>query len=383
MNGDLIFFSSLKASEYLKHMWSPWRWLGYIIIIVQIFVQTVYITISVELCSVHLTNGFLRFEVILYMFTVVVVLRNILAECANELIWRNNPKMTEIVKLYLPLWCKQQSMTTFCLKAATCLDPARTHVHRKVYWAECQKRLTTSILSYRYTGYCPRLRFKCGRTYGADTDKLTRVSITGNHGRSWQVYKESLRKQPSGYIHAHRIYFLSEWEFSLFLQLHTKNEKLFPTRADDPTTIIRQLPSPNGDNKLTANMVTGYTGKKMTISGMNQLYSTLFQFFFFLILTPLFAYICTGYVPIHSPGFIFGSRYKESTEEAVSKFLDTNRKQRADQDDLQRTASSSQRLRKRCDFQDPKTYPDLNPMYQKHYQISKYGGRMRCLNSWR
>lgn len=100
---------------------------------------------------------------------------------------------------------------------------------------------------------------------------------------------------------------------------------------------------------------------------------------FFLILTFLYAYICTGYVPIHSPGFIFGSRYKESTEEAVSKFLNSNHKQRADQDELQRTASTSQRLRKRYDFHDPKTYPDLNPMYKKNYRMSKYGGRMRCL----
>lgn len=34
----------------------------------------------------------------------------------------------------------------------------------------------TTLLCFRYTGYCPQLRFKCGRTYGADTDKLTKVS---------------------------------------------------------------------------------------------------------------------------------------------------------------------------------------------------------------
>lgn len=37
------------------------------------------------------------------------------------------------------------------------------------------------IIIVRYTGYCPRLRFKCGRTYGADTDKLTRVRTLTFH----------------------------------------------------------------------------------------------------------------------------------------------------------------------------------------------------------
>ena len=75
-----------------------------------------------------------------------------------------------------------------------------------------------------------------------------------------------------------------------------------------------------------------------------------------------------GYVPIHTPGFIFGSRYKESTEEALGKFLQSNNKQRSDQYDLVRTTRTAPSLRKRSDFQDPVTYPDLNPMYSKKYQ---------------
>ncbi|XP_028391194.1 protein FAM166B-like isoform X2 [Dendronephthya gigantea] len=143
-----------------------------------------------------------------------------------------------------------------------------------------------------YTGYCPRLRFKCGRTYGADTDKLTR--------------------------------------------LHTKNEKLNPLKAISSTSTRVQLPSPTGDNKLTANMVPGYT----------------------------------GYVPIHTPGYIYGTRYKESTEEALEKFLQTNAKQRSDQQDLAQTAASAPSLRKRYDFHDPAVYPDLNPMYSKNYRTT-------------
>lgn len=96
------------------------------------------------------------------------------------------------------------------------------------------------------------------------------------------------------------------------------------------------LPVPNGDNKLTANMVPGYT----------------------------------GYVPIHSPGYIYGSRYKESTEEAIEKFLRTNQKQRADYDDLRRTATTSRSLSKRHDFQDPTMYPDFNPAYGKNYRTT-------------
>ena len=144
-----------------------------------------------------------------------------------------------------------------------------------------------------YTGYCPRLNFKCGRTYGADTDKLTR--------------------------------------------LHTKNEKLNPLKAVNYRTSTRlQLPPATGDNKLTANMLPGYT----------------------------------GYVPIHTPGFIFGSRYKESTEEALGTFLQTNQKQRSGQRDLAHTAATAPTLRKRLDFRDPVVYPHLNPMYSKNYRTS-------------
>lgn len=75
-----------------------------------------------------------------------------------------------------------------------------------------------------------------------------------------------------------------------------------------------------------------------------------------------------GYVPIHTPGFIFSSRYKESTEEALEKFIQTNQKQRLDQYDLARTAATAPSLKKRFDFQDPATYPDLNPMYSKNYR---------------
>jgi hypothetical protein len=75
-----------------------------------------------------------------------------------------------------------------------------------------------------------------------------------------------------------------------------------------------------------------------------------------------------GYVPIHTPGFIFGSRYKESTEEALGTFLQTNQKQRSDQRDLAHMAATAPTLRKRFDFQDPVVYPDLNPMYSKNYR---------------
>jgi hypothetical protein len=45
-------------------------------------------------------------------------------------------------------------------------------------WPQFDKVLITRMKFVRYTGYCPRLNFKCGRTYGADTDKLTRVRWT-------------------------------------------------------------------------------------------------------------------------------------------------------------------------------------------------------------
>lgn len=79
-----------------------------------------------------------------------------------------------------------------------------------------------------------------------------------------------------------------------------------------------------------------------------------------------------GYVPIHTPGYIFGTRYKESTEEALEKFLQTNKKERSDQQDLARTAALAPTLRKRFDFHDPAVYPDLNPMYSKNYRTCKF-----------
>ena len=48
----------------------------------------------------------------------------------------------------------------------------------------------------------------------------------------------------------------------LLVQLHTKNEKLNPLKAVNTTSTKLQLPPATGDNKLTANMLPGYTGTK-------------------------------------------------------------------------------------------------------------------------
>ncbi|XP_046851470.1 protein FAM166B-like [Xenia sp. Carnegie-2017] len=141
-----------------------------------------------------------------------------------------------------------------------------------------------------YTGYCPRLRFKCGRTYGSETDRLTK--------------------------------------------LYTKNEKLNPNNALNPTST--PLPLATGDNKLTASMLPGYT----------------------------------GYVPIHTPGFIYGSTYKESTETALKKFLENVERKRSEQRSLSRTAIHKQSLREREDYCKPATYPEINVAYSKNYTVT-------------
>ena len=44
-------------------------------------------------------------------------------------------------------------------------------------------------------------------------------------------------------------------------QRHMRNEKLVPTTLPDPKEREPYLPTPNGDNKLTAGMVPYYTGQ--------------------------------------------------------------------------------------------------------------------------
>ncbi|KXJ22942.1 Protein FAM166B [Exaiptasia diaphana] len=138
-----------------------------------------------------------------------------------------------------------------------------------------------------YRGYCPQLKYECGHTYGIATDKLT--------------------------------------------TRHTRNEKLRTIKLDDPKLREPFLPQPNGDNKLTANMVPGYT----------------------------------GYVP--SVRFLYGSRYKEATEQAVSNFNMKDGKYRSESDELKKTVYSTPTLKTRADFQDPTMYPDLKPRYSKNY----------------
>lgn len=53
--------------------------------------------------------------------------------------------------------------------------------------------------------------------------------------------------------------------YILQFQRHTRNEKLRTTKLDNPRLREPYLPQPNGDNKLTANMVPGYTGKIIII----------------------------------------------------------------------------------------------------------------------
>lgn len=79
-----------------------------------------------------------------------------------------------------------------------------------------------------------------------------------------------------------------------------------------------------------------------------------------------------GYVPIHTPGFIYGSTYKESTETALKKFLENVERKRSEQRSLSRTAIHKQSLREREDYCKPATYPDINVAYSKNYTVSEY-----------
>lgn len=143
-----------------------------------------------------------------------------------------------------------------------------------------------------YRGYCPQLKYECGHTYGIATDKLT--------------------------------------------TRHTRNEKLVPTTLPDPKAREPFLPQPNGDNRLTANMVPGYT----------------------------------GYVP--TKRYLYGTRYREECEQAVSGFLQKTDKHRAEGDQLKTAVYTHAKLKQLPTFQEPSMYPDLRPRYSKKYFPSEH-----------
>lgn len=117
---------------------------------------------------------------------------------------------------------------------------------------------------------------------------------------------------------------------------HMRNEKLVPMTLPDPRERQPFLPQPNGDNKLTAAMVPYYT----------------------------------GYVP--TMRFLYGSRYREATEQAVSDFMKKDKTHRAEQDDLKKTVYSHPKLKPVPTYREPTNYPDLTPKYAKGYFPSEH-----------
>ncbi|EDO48739.1 predicted protein [Nematostella vectensis] len=117
---------------------------------------------------------------------------------------------------------------------------------------------------------------------------------------------------------------------------HMRNEKLITTRLPDPKEREQFLPQPNGVNKLTANMKLGYT----------------------------------GYIP--TMRYLYGSRYREATDQAISDFMQKDEKYRNESDDLKKTVYSTKKLQPRADHKEPSMYPDLRPRYGKDYFPSEH-----------
>ena len=77
--------------------------------------------------------------------------------------------------------------------------------------------------------------------------------------------------------------------------------------------------------------------------------------------------------------FLYGSRYREATEQAVSNFMKKDKNHRAEQDDLKKTVYSYPKLRPVPSYKEPTNYPDLTPKYAKGYFPSKYGSPTNML----
>ena len=67
-----------------------------------------------------------------------------------------------------------------------------------------------------------------------------------------------------------------------------RNEKLVPTTLPDPREREPYLPTPNGDNKLTAAMVPYYTGQSIQVQYLFFTYVLKFLLFAFCIVYSLF-----------------------------------------------------------------------------------------------
>ena len=76
--------------------------------------------------------------------------------------------------------------------------------------------------------------------------------------------------------------------------------------------------------------------------------------------------------------FLYGTRYKEATEEAVSGFMKKDMTHRTETDDLKKTVYSYQRLKPSAEYKDPTMYPDLKPRYIKGYFPSKSKDSLVC-----
>lgn len=70
--------------------------------------------------------------------------------------------------------------------------------------------------------------------------------------------------------------------------------------------------------------------------------------------------------------FLYGSRYREATEQAVSNFMKKDQNHRAEQDHLKKTVYSHSKLKPVPSYKEPSMYPDLRPKYAKGYFPSKW-----------
>ena len=70
--------------------------------------------------------------------------------------------------------------------------------------------------------------------------------------------------------------------------------------------------------------------------------------------------------------FLYGSRYREATEQAVSNFMKKDQTHRAEQNHLKKTVYSHSKLKPVPSYKEPSMYPDLRPKYAKGYFPSKW-----------
>lgn len=65
--------------------------------------------------------------------------------------------------------------------------------------------------------------------------------------------------------------------------------------------------------------------------------------------------------------FLYGSRYREATEQAISNFMKKDETHRAEQNDLKKTVYSHPKLTPLATYREPTFYPDIRPKYAKGY----------------